>query len=167
VELDGELLSAELNGRPVGPLEGNRLALTDLQADNVLTVSARCSYSRTGEGLHRFVDPADDRVYLYAQSFLDDAQRIFACFDQPDLKATFQLSVDAPPDWTVVGNARGAAPADRWEFAATERISTYLFTVAAGPWHSITGEHDGIDLGLHCRQSLAQHLDADAPSCSR
>ncbi len=134
VELDGQLLSAELNGRPVGPLEGIRLVLEDLQGDNLLTVSARCTYSRTGEGLHRFVDPADGEVYLYAQSFLDDAQRIFACFDQPDLKATFALSVDAPGQWSVVANAAlRARVGNRWEFVPTERISTYLFTVAAGP----------------------------------
>jgi aminopeptidase N len=162
VELDGELLTAELNGRSLGPLQGNRLHLADLQEHNLLTVSARCSYSRTGEGLHRFVDPADDSPYLYAQSFLDDAQRIFACFDQPDLKATFTLAVDAPPEWTVVGNARSTRAGNRWEFAPTERISTYLFTVAAGPWHTVRGSHDGIDLGLHCRRSLAEHLDADA-----
>ena len=162
VELDGDLLSAELNGRPIGPLVGNRLALDDLQAENVLTVSARCTCSRTGEGLHRFVDPADGETYLYAQSFLDDAQRIFACFDQPDLKATFRLSVDAPQGWSVVGNARGTRSGGRWEFPATERISTYLFTVAAGPWHTLTSTHDGIELGLHCRRSLSEHLDADA-----
>ncbi len=162
VELDGQLLSAELNGRPVGPLVGNRLVIDDLQADNVLTVSARCTYSRTGEGLHRFVDPADGAVYLYAQSFLDDAQRMFACFDQPDLKATFRLSVDAPRGWTVVGNARCLGSQGVWEFAPTERMSTYLFTVAAGPWHTVHGRHDGLDLGLHCRRSLAEHLDADA-----
>jgi len=163
VELDGQLLSAELNGRPVGPLEGNRLVLTDLQQDNLLTVSARCTYSRTGEGLHRFVDPADGEVYVYAQSFLDDAQRIFACFDQPDLKASVALSVDAPSQWSVVGNARRSARiGNRWEFVPTERISTYLVTVAAGPWHTVAGVHDGIDLGLHCRRSLAAHLDADA-----
>jgi aminopeptidase N len=162
VELDGELLTAELDGRSLGPLQGNRLHLADLQEHNLLTVSARCSYSRTGEGLHRFVDPADDAPYLYAQSFLDDAQRIFACFDQPDLKATVSLSVDAPEGWTVVANARCTRAGGRWEFATTERISTYLFTVAAGPWHTVQGSHDGIDLGLHCRRSLAEHLDADA-----
>jgi aminopeptidase N len=161
-ELDGELLTAELNGRSLGPLQGNRLHLADLQEHNLLTVSARCSYSRTGEGLHRFADPADGEVYLYAQSFLDDAQRIFACFDQPDLKATFALSVDAPPEWTVVGNARSSRAGNRWEFAPTERISTYLFTVAAGPWHTVRSAHDGIELGLHCRRSLSEHLDADA-----
>ena len=176
-ELDAELLEATLNGHPVGPLHGNRLALPDLRADNELSVRARCAFSRTGEGLHRFVDPADGEAYLCAQSFLDDAQRIFACFDQPDLKAVFSLTVDAPSAWTVIGNARGEPargepargdrpspdPADRrWTFAPTERISTYLFTVAAGPWHSVRAEHDGIELGLHCRRSLAVHLDADA-----
>ena len=162
-ELDGELLDATLNGDAVGPLVGNRLALPDLRADNELTVRACCAYSRTGEGLHRFVDPADGEVYLYAQSFLDDAQRIFACFDQPDLKATFRLTVDARPDWTVIGNTRGEQqPPGRWTFSSTERISTYLFTVAAGPWHSARADYDSVELGLHCRRSLAPHLDADA-----
>ncbi|MEX2288780.1 MAG: aminopeptidase N [Mycobacteriales bacterium] len=161
VELDGELVEATLNGRPVGPLVGNRLALPDLVADNVLVVRARCSYSRTGEGLHRFVDPVDGLTYLWAQSFLDDAQRIFACFDQPDLKATFTLAVDAPVDWTVVGNTRGTRIGQRWTFPPTERISTYLFTLAAGPWHSTYRNHDGIEMGLHCRRSLSPHLDAD------
>jgi aminopeptidase N len=160
VELDGELVEA--SGVAVGPQEGNRIPLRDLRADSELVVRARCSYSRTGEGLHRFVDPADGRVYLWAQSFLDDAQRMFACFDQPDLKATIRLTVDAPPDWTVVGNERGTRTGDRWQFATTQRISTYLFTVAAGPWHSLHRVHDGIELGLHCRASLAPHLDADA-----
>jgi aminopeptidase N len=161
-ELDAELVEATLNGAPVGPLEGNRLPLHDLAADNELVVRARCSFSRTGEGLHRFVDPADGEVYLYAQSFLDDAQRSFACFDQPDLKAVLRLAVEAPEPWSVVANARGRRDAGSWVFAPTERISTYLFTVAAGPWHSVHGEHDGLQLGLHCRRSLAEHLDADA-----
>ncbi len=160
VELDGALVEA--TGVATGPHQGNRIPLLDLAADNELTVRARGSYSRTGEGLHRFVDPADGLVYLWAMSFLDDAQRMFACFDQPDLKASVRLTVDAPPEWTVVGNERGTRTGDRWEFAPTQRMSTYGFTVAAGPWHSITGRHDGIDLGLHCRQSLAPHLDADA-----
>ncbi|MBW3648757.1 MAG: aminopeptidase N, partial [Actinobacteria bacterium] len=162
-ELDGELLTATLNGDLVGPLRGNRLALPGLAAHNELVVSARCAYSRTGEGLHHFVDPTDGAGYVYAQSFLDDAQRIFACFDQPDLKASFRLHVDAPPGWTVIGNARGEQQQPGWwTFAPTERISTYLFTVAAGPWHSVRADHDGLELGLHCRRSLAPHLDADA-----
>ncbi len=159
-ELDGELLAATLDGRDV-TLDG-RIQLLDLSGDHELVVHARCAYSRTGEGLHRFVDPADGRIYLYAQSFLDDAQRIFACFDQPDLKAVVRLVVEAPPDWTVVGNARGRREGQRWTFAPTEPISTYLFTVAAGEWHSVHGRHDGIALGLHCRRSLAPYLDADA-----
>ena len=159
LELDAELL--EVTGVDAEPLQGNRIRLTGLSGEGSVTVRARCAYSRTGEGLHRFVDPADGLVYLWAQSFLDDAQRMFACFDQPDLKATITLTVDAPPEWVVVGNARGTRDGNRWAFAPTERISTYLFTVAAGPWHSVRRTHDGIELGLHCRQSLAPHLDAD------
>ena len=166
VEVDGELLAAELDRGQVGDLDGNRLALSGLGGEHVLTVRGRYAYSRTGEGLHRAVDPADGLVYLWAMSFLDDAQRIFACFDQPDLKATVRLTVDAPTDSTVVGNARGERDGDRWTFAPTERMSTYGFTVAVGAWHSVhtehTDRHGSLRLGLHCRRSLGQYLDADA-----
>ena len=162
VELDGELLGAELNGVALDRgLEGNRLALPGLDGQNTLRVVARCSYSRTGEGLHRFVDPADGEVYLYAQSFLDDAQRVFACFDQPDLKAVVRLAVTAPEGWTVLANSRGSREGSRWVFAPAEPVSTYLFTVAAGRWHGVRQWHDGIELGVWCRQSLAPHLEAD------
>ena len=159
VELDGELISA--TGVRTGEVVGNRIALHDLAADNVLTVRARGGYSRTGEGLHRFTDPADGQVYLWGMSFLDDAQRMFACFDQPDLKASISLTVDAAQGTTVVANARGTRDGDRWSFAATERMSTYGFTVAAGPWQSVHRPHGAVTLGVHCRQSLARHLDAD------
>jgi aminopeptidase N len=162
VELDGTPLEVTLNGRDVGPaIEGNRIALPQLEAENELRVSARCSWSRTGEGLHRFTDPADGRVYVYAQSFLDDAQRIFACFDQPDLKATFDVAVEAPADWVVIGNERGKRSGNRTTFVTTQRMSPYLLTVAAGPWHGEQRVHDGIELGVWCRQSLAPHLEAD------
>ena len=162
VELDGTLLSATLNGRKLGTgMNGNRIALTDLQPDNELTVVARLLWSRTGEGLHRFTDPADGRVYLWGQSATADAQRMFACFDQPDLKAVFGLAVTAPPDWVVLGNERGTQAGDRWVFAPTQPMSTYLFTVLAGPWHGERRWHDGVELGVWCRQSLAPHLDAD------
>jgi aminopeptidase N len=162
VELDGELLSAQLDRGQVGALEGNRLALTGLGGEHELTIRGRYAYSRTGEGLHRAVDPADGLVYLWAMSFLDDAQRIFACFDQPDLKASVRLTVDAPAGSTVVGNTRGTQDGDRWTFAPTERMSTYGFTVAVGPWHSVHSEHEGPAARLHCRRSLAPYLDADA-----
>jgi aminopeptidase N len=161
VELDGTPLEVTLNGRDLGVvIDDNRIALPDLQADNVLRVVARCSWSRTGEGLHRFTDPADGLVYVWGQSFLDDAQRSFACFDQPDLKATFDVSVSAPPDWVVIGNERGARAGSRWTFRQTQRMPTYLFTIAAGPWHGEQRVHDGIELGVWCRQSLAPHLEA-------
>ncbi|MCW2877212.1 MAG: Membrane alanyl aminopeptidase [Sphaerisporangium sp.] len=153
-----------LNGVPVDPatLVDNRLPLTGLQAGNELLVRATMAYSNTGEGLHRFTDPEDGEVYLYAQTCLDDAQRVFACFDQPDLKAPVRLSVTAPQEWTVWGNGEGGqVTPGRWEFAETPPLATYFVTVVAGPYHTRHAEHDGIPLGLLCRRSLAPHLDKD------
>ncbi|HEU0103330.1 MAG TPA: aminopeptidase N [Mycobacteriales bacterium] len=163
LELDGELLALERDGLPVeAVLQGNRIVLADLAAQEVVRVVARCSTTRTGEGLHRAVDPADGEVYLYAQAFLDDAQRMFACFDQPDLKARVQLTVTAPEAWQVLANTRAERVGRRHVFAPTEPIATYLVTLAAGPWH---GERrwygDSIELGVWCRRSLAAHLEAD------
>ncbi|PSK63726.1 Aminopeptidase N [Micromonospora sp. MH33] len=160
------LLGVRLNDRDLDPalLEDNRLPLTGLAATNTLTVSAEMAYSNTGEGVHRFVDPADGETYLYAMSFLDDVQRIFAAFDQPDLKAPVTLAVTAPPEWTVAANGQLAdRPAPRrWEFAPTAPLATYFVTLIAGPWHVREDEHDGIPLAVYCRKSLAAHLDADA-----
>ncbi|MFD5076683.1 aminopeptidase N [Streptomyces sp. NPDC058371] len=161
-----ELRSATLDGQPLDPeaLDGNRLPLTHLTAgEHELRVDATMHYSRTGEGMHRFTDPTDGETYLYTQLFMDDVQRVFAAFDQPDLKAVFDLSVTAPEGWTVLANGvtehlgRG-----RWKAAPTPPISTYLVAVAAGPWHSVRTEHRGLPFGIHCRRSLAPHLDADA-----
>jgi aminopeptidase N len=156
--------SVTLNGMAVdvAGLSDGRLQLTGLAAENELVVVARMAYSHDGEGLHRSVDVADGRVYLYAMSFLDAAPRIFGCFDQPDLKAPYRLSVTAPVDWVVLGNgAATQVSPGRWELAETLPLSTYFVTLVAGPYHVIRGEHDGITLGLACRQSLAEHLERD------
>ncbi len=161
-----ELISATLNGRALAPdaLAGQRLTLTDLSTTNELVVEAEMAYSNTGEGLHRFVDPADGNVYLYGHMFLDGARRIFPCFDQPDLKATFTVCVTAPEDWRVAANAAPATAATngRWQFAPTKPLSTYLIALIAGPYYARTDEHDGIPLALYCRQSQAEFLDAEA-----
>jgi aminopeptidase N len=162
------LQKATLNGRPLDVARAfkaadGRLALSDLEPDNELTVEAVMNYSHDGEGLHRHVDPADGRVYLYAMSFLDAAPRWFACFDQPDLKAPLTLSVQCPPEWTVAGN--GAATQlepGRWQLAPTRPLATYFTTLIAGPYHCITDSHDGIPLALHARASLARYLDREA-----
>ncbi|MEC4020676.1 aminopeptidase N [Streptomyces sp. H27-D2] len=148
-------------------LRTGRLPLTDLTAgEHELRIETDMRYSRTGEGMHRFTDPADGLTYLYTQCCMSDAPQVFASFDQPDLKAVFEVSVTAPPEWTVLGNgiARQAGdPADgRWQLAATPPISTYLMAVAAGPYHSVRTEHAGIPFGLHVRSSLGRFLDADA-----
>jgi aminopeptidase N len=166
VELRPSILhAATLNGRPldVADLVGNRLPLTGLAADNELVVRATMPYSNSGAGLHRFTDPADGEAYLYAQTFLDSAQDVFACFDQPDLKAPVTLTVTAPQAWTVLANGAGESTRPgRWRFATTPPLATYFVTLAAGPYHSRYAEHDGIRLGVHCRKALAADLDRDA-----
>ncbi|MFE0809763.1 aminopeptidase N [Streptomyces sp. NPDC058794] len=161
-----ELRTVTLDGHPLDPaaLDENRLPLKDLTpGEHELRVDAAMRYSRTGEGMHRFTDPADGETYVYTQLFLDDVQRVFAAFDQPDLKAAFDLTVTAPEGWTVLANGITEHTGDgRWKAATTPRISTYLVAVAAGPWHSVRTEHRGLPFGIHCRRSLAPHLDADA-----
>ena len=151
---------------PLDAFDGDRIALTGLAAENVLVVDAECAYSRSGEGLHRFTDPADGRVYLYSDLETFDAHRVYPCFDQPDMKATFEFTVTAPADWQVVSNlaaesyvAEGAVV--RWRFPVTPLLSTYFTAVAAGPYYVVRAEHDGIPLGLFCRQSLAEYLEPD------
>ncbi len=167
--------TASLNGRPLdvgGWTNGGGLELTDLAAENELVVDAVGLYMNTGEGLHRFVDPVDRAVYLYSQFETADAKRLYACFDQPDLKATFAFTVTAPAGWQVVSNGAtvavatppgvdGGAPASVHQFATTEPMSTYVTALIAGPYHVVRDHHDGIDLGLFCRNSLAEHLDSD------
>jgi aminopeptidase N len=147
-------------GVDVGGWSDGRLELSLEAGRHELVVEAQMAYSNDGEGLHRYVDPADGQTYLYAMTFLDAAPRVFACFDQPDLKATFRTSVTAPAGWTVIGNSRaGHDGAGRWQLAATPRLSTYFWTVVAGPYASVMDEHDGIRLGVHAMASLGEHLE--------
>ncbi|MFF7275883.1 aminopeptidase N [Streptomyces griseorubiginosus] len=161
-----ELREATLDGRPLDPetLDGNRLPLTGLTAgEHELRIDAVMRYSRTGEGMHRFTDPSDGESYVYTQLFMDDVQRVFAAFDQPDLKAVFDLTVTAPEGWSVLANGITEHLGEgRWQAATTPLISTYLVAVAAGPWHSVRTEHRGLPFGIHCRRSLAPYLDPDA-----
>ncbi|MGW1886453.1 aminopeptidase N [Streptomyces sp. NPDC001970] len=146
----------------------SRIALSHLHAGpNELKVVADCSYTNTGEGLHRFIDPVDQQAYLYTQFEVPDARRVFASFEQPDLKATFQFTVRAPEGWTVISNSPTPEPKDNvWAFEPTPRISTYITALIVGPYHSVHSsyEKDGqsVPLGIYCRPSLAEYLDADA-----
>ncbi|WP_431986041.1 aminopeptidase N [Streptomyces griseoflavus] len=165
--------AVSLNGRDLDPgqvFDGSRLLLEDLAAENELVVDARCAYSRTGEGLHRFVDPEDGEVYLYTQYEPADARRVFANFEQPDLKAPYRFEVRAPEGWTVWSNGAGELTDGVWRFAETKPISTYITCVVAGPYHYVTDTYervfeDGtrleVPLGAMCRKGLAPHFDAD------
>jgi aminopeptidase N len=162
--------SATLNGSPVelaGWSAEKGLTLPSLAAENTLVVEADVAYSSSGQGLHRSVDPVDGESYLYSQFETADAQRVFACFDQPDLKASFTWHAAVPAHWHVVSNM----PVEREEpagderktvhFARSPRMSTYISALCAGPYHEVRDSHDGVDLGVYCRASMAEHLDAD------
>ncbi|MEU0502521.1 aminopeptidase N [Nocardia sp. NPDC005998] len=164
--------SAVLNGTAIDIAdydESTGITLTGLAERNELVVEADCEYSNTGEGLHRFVDPTDDAVYLYSQFETADAKRMFACFDQPDLKATFDISVTAAPNWKVISNGAAVdtllADPGKHLFRTTPKMSTYLVALIAGPYaewtDAYTDDHGTIPLGIYCRASLAEHMDAD------
>ena len=160
--------SVVLNGRelPADDVLPTRIRLTDLAADNELHIVADMGYRHTGKGLHFFRDPTDDAVYLHSQFEPFDAHLVYPCFDQPDLKAVFDLSVDAPADWVVVSNERcterpAEGAAGRWRFAPTPRLSTYVTAVVAGQYASVHARHGDVDLGLYIRASLLDHLEAD------
>ena len=165
--------SATLNGHEIDVSaynESTGIPLAGLAERNVVVVDADCRYSNTGEGLHRFVDPVDSEVYLYSQFETADAKRMFACFDQPDLKATFDIAVTTPSHWEVVSNGATAGVEDGdgakiHTFTVTPRMSTYLVALIAGPYarwdDSYTDEHGDIPLGLFCRKSLAEFMDAE------
>ena len=173
--------SVSLNGASLDAAsvsDGTRIRLENLAESNVLEVVADFDYSKTGEGLHRFVDPVDDEVYLYTQFEVPDSRRVFAVFEQPDLKATFQFTVTAPANWAVVSNSptpqptpvpealEGSDGVARWSFAPTPILSSYVTALVAGPYQAVHSEltsSDGrvIPLGIFARKSLAQYLDAD------
>ncbi|BBX38463.1 aminopeptidase [Mycolicibacterium mageritense DSM 44476 = CIP 104973] len=161
--------SATLNGQSIDVSEYDEstgIPLKGLAEHNVVVIDADCLYSNTGEGLHRFVDPVDDEVYLYSQFETADAKRMFACFDQPDLKATFDVQVTAPAHWEVVSNgATVSVDSAVHTFATTPKMSTYLVALIAGPYavwrDEYADDHGKIPLGLFCRNSLAEHMDAE------
>ncbi|RXR27972.1 aminopeptidase N [Oerskovia turbata] len=170
-----------LNGEPLDVADvfaDSRIRLDGLAAENELRVVADAAYTNSGEGLHRFVDPVDGEVYLYSQFEVPDSRRVFAAFEQPDLKATFQFTVTAPSAWQVVSNSPTPEPvpathatdsavdASTWTFEPTPVISTYITAIVAGPYvveRSELTSSDGrvIPLGVFARRSLAPHLDAD------
>ncbi|MCL7460579.1 aminopeptidase N [Micromonospora echinofusca] len=162
--------SATLNGAPVdlGDWSAEKgLTLSGLDSDNTLVVEADFAYSNSGQGLHRSVDPVDGETYLYSQFETADAQRVYACFDQPDLKSVYTWHATVPEHWKVISNM----PVEREEaageglktvhFATSVRMSTYITALCAGPYHEVRDSHDGIDLGAFCRASMAPHLDSD------
>ncbi|MFN8156387.1 MAG: aminopeptidase N [Candidatus Nanopelagicales bacterium] len=161
------LLSASLNGvaLPADAWDGYRLVLTGLAEQNVVVVEAEVEYARTGDGLYREVDPEDGETYVGAYVGVVNAQLVFACFDQPDLKARIGTRVTAPVGWTVVGNGQvvpGDPSTGLWELAATPPVSPYLFALVAGPLAEVRSEHRGIPMALYARRAIAEHLERES-----
>ncbi|MGO3089406.1 MAG: aminopeptidase N [Galactobacter sp.] len=177
--LGHEVNAVSLNGRALAPedvVDGARIHLPGLAAHNTAIVESRSYYSRSGEGVHRFVDPADGATYLYSQNEPADCRRIYPCFEQPDLKARFSTRITAPNQWHVASNGRlenvedAAGPNSTREFARTEPMSTYITTFLAGPYatwsdhysgNTASGEHVEIPLGVLTRASIAEHADTE------
>lgn len=168
VDAGGDLVSATLNGTPVdlAAASDGRLPLRDLAAENTLVVEMTQSDTASTEGILRTVDPTDGLVYVWTSLEPDEARRLWACFDQPDLKAVHHFVVHAPAEWTVTSNTAPARIVDggsqrTWDFVPTPVLSTYVVVVNAGPFHEIRRRHDGYDLGFYSRQSLKQYLERD------
>ncbi|MDR0836938.1 MAG: aminopeptidase N [Propionibacteriaceae bacterium] len=167
------VIGVSLDGETLDPASyaNNRFPVVTPAGPHTLTITAVFRYSRTGEGLHRFVDPADERVYLYTQLESADARRVFACFEQPDLKATFQFTLTTPADWLTFSNSPTPPPEPIFDnqvfrFAPTKRISTYITAIIAGEYFAAPGEihtRNGRSIGaaVVCRTSMSKFLDAD------
>ncbi|SNT41781.1 aminopeptidase N [Asanoa hainanensis] len=163
--------SATLNGTPVdisGWAADKGLTIIGLAATNELVVDADFNYSTSGQGLHRSVDPVDGETYLYSQFETADAQRVYASFDQPDLKSVYTWHATVPAHWKVISNApvsgvdgSGSDEVKTVHFAQSARMSTYVTALCAGPYHEVRFEHDGIDMGYFCRATMAQYFDPD------
>jgi aminopeptidase N len=166
------IISATLNGEAVdtADFDGETVFLKNLAAENELIIEVEAIYSKTGEGLQRSVDPVDNEVYLYSQGEIADIRRMFACWDQPDLKATIKLTATVPGHWEVISNnpieSKTVVEAGkvRWAFTPTPRISTYLAAIIAGPYQRFSDEYVGkkvIPLGLYVRRSFSAFADPE------
>jgi aminopeptidase N len=170
VDCTGEVTGAVLNGAELdlATIERGRIPLSDLAADNTLVVTARQSDTSSSQGIQRTVDPSDKLVYVWTSFECDDARRVWACFDQPDLKAPHRFVVTAPESWTITSNMHADDVADAddggrvWTFPDTPPLSTYVVVVNGGPFHEIREQRGDHSLGLYCRQSLRQFMERDA-----
>ncbi len=173
VDVAMDIARATLNGTDVDVSQAadGRLPLPALAADNVLVIEASTTNTATGEGILRTVDPTDKLVYVWTSLEPDEARRVWACFDQPDLKAPHRFVVTAPSSWVVTSNGAPESIVDAdagvgmdakvWTYPDTPRLSTYVVVVNAGPFHEVRRQHDGYDLGFYCRQSLVPILERD------
>jgi len=173
LELSGAT-DVTLDGEPA-PYADGRIALTDLAATNTVRVTARMPYVTDGDGMTVTIDPADGERYVCAHTSMDITQKVIPCFDQPDIKSTFDLSVTAPSHWTVLANGvLKDRDGDTWTFETTPPFSSYLFTLVGGPWVSVTWDEPyapapggTLPFGWHARASQERELRQYADELKR
>ncbi|MDN8606171.1 aminopeptidase N [Corynebacterium ureicelerivorans] len=168
-----DLVAAGFEATLDGEATGRELSLHD--GAHTLVVTSHDAYNRTGEGLHKFTDPVDNKDYLYTQFEPAMAMKVFAGFDQPDLKATYRVSVTAPERYTVILN-EAVTREDNGDGTSTcttvidYPLSTYLICICAGEFERVSdvyrctdegGATRVIELGLYARASLIPHMDAE------
>lgn len=164
---DGDVSRVNLNGQDIEIdynswfISIDRSMLT--QGPQKIVVEFTHPYSKTGSGLYRFIDPEDERVYIYSDLEPYDANRIFPSFDQPDIKATYDMEVEVPSDWLVVTSRKETNVVDKgetklWQFPISEKFSTYIFSLHAGHYHIWESKAGDIPLRLMARQALAEHV---------
>ncbi len=158
VLVNGKLLYPNYNGKYI--LFNSRLLTS---GENRIQIDFTRKHSTNGEGLHRFADPIDDKVYLYSHFEPAAAQQMFAVFDQPDLKASFEITVLAPKGWQVISSMREdniSSQGDKqlWHFPATPKLSPYNFSMHAGPYYVWQDNSGKYPMRLFARQSVAKQV---------
>lgn len=166
---EGQVTALKINGKDA-PLTAKRKYWIDLPAEflvngaNVAEITYVADYSKEGVGLHRFQDPETKQVFLYTDFEPYDANRFLPCFDQPDLRASLELTVEAPADWQIIANTMESkvtntgAKLKQWTFPATPPIATYIFALHAGPYKVWKDEVQGIPLRIYARPSMAKYV---------
>ncbi len=171
-----EVRSLLVNGKSVPKPEhtAHRVVLPEelLKEENRVVVAYENAYSHTGSGFHQFLDPEDGREYIFSDFEPFNAHQLFPCFDQPDLKASYDVSVTAPADWAIVSNGREVEATkqpdgrSRRRFERTARFSTYLMAVIAGEFgvyedRYVPKKGEAVPLRILCRRALQKHIDPE------
>lgn len=161
-----------VNGQALPEAEANgahlRIPAAALRdGENAVQLRFSAAIAPSGASVIRYHDATDDSDYLYTLLVPADANQLFPCFDQPDLKARVRLTLTTPPGWTAVANGAldGTERSDvaaTYRFAESQPLSTYLVAFAAGPWATVTDTVAGRAMTMYVRRSRAAEAESDS-----